>query len=70
MARGEGPGSEPETTAVIQYAQSIFPASQRGEPMQTSSIPSDSISVPRYDEETTTGVFVDVRVKKNIIWID
>jgi hypothetical protein len=33
--------------------------------MQTSSIPSDSISVPKYDEETTTGVFVDVSVNTN-----
>ena len=63
FARGEVPGSEPETEAVILYAQSIFPESQRGESLQTSNSPPDSISVPKYDDETTTGVFVDVSVK-------
>ena len=52
--RGEAAMSEPETKAVVNYAESIFPSSQR------KSFDDFAFGGSGYDEDTTTGMFIDV----------
>mmetsp|Transcript_17728 Transcript_17728/g.43730 ORF Transcript_17728/g.43730 Transcript_17728/m.43730 type:complete len:547 (+) Transcript_17728:1899-3539(+) len=57
--RGSAAASEPETQAIVNYALSIFPTSQR----QTVS------PISAYPAETTSGVFIDVHAAGElIIW--
>eukprot|EP00547_Thalassionema_nitzschioides_P012381 CAMPEP_0194262266 /NCGR_PEP_ID=MMETSP0158-20130606/46452_1 /TAXON_ID=33649 /ORGANISM="Thalassionema nitzschioides, Strain L26-B" /LENGTH=972 /DNA_ID=CAMNT_0039002419 /DNA_START=203 /DNA_END=3120 /DNA_ORIENTATION=+ len=51
--RGSGPGSEPEVQAVVRYAESIFPRSQRV-------VGDDVVINHEYNDTTTTGIFIDV----------
>jgi len=51
--RGSGPGSEPEVQAVVRYAESIFPRSQRV-------VGDDVVINHEYNDTTTTGMFIDV----------
>jgi hypothetical protein len=64
--RGTGPSSEPESQALIAYAQSIFPQEQQSQSLfsvlPTLNDIADPLldSWPGYDEAHTSGVFVDV----------
>lgn len=58
--RGESAGSEPETQAVVAYVQRVFPESQRKE---TDDFAFDNVKP--YDEETTSGVFLDIHAFGN-----
>jgi len=61
--RGSNPASEPEVSAIINYAESVFPASQR----QNDPGGAD-LDVP-FPEDTTIGVYLDIHSYGNlIIW--
>lgn len=60
--RGSAPASEPETQAIVNYAETLFPLGQR------KADPIREIDAP-YNETTTRGVFVDLHSYGNfLIW--
>jgi hypothetical protein len=63
--RGSAAASEPETQAIVNYALSIFPTSQR----QTYDT-TDPNDIATYPTETTSGIFIDVHSSGElIIWV-
>ena len=66
--RGESPSSEPETQAIIEYAQSVFPKEQQQN--KNFDINFDDENKQPYDEQSTTGVFIDVHSYGNFyLWV-
>jgi len=60
--RGKTPASEPEVQAILAYAESVFPESQR------KNDPIGQIDVP-FPEDSTVGVFYDIHAYSDlIIW--
>lgn len=60
--RGTSPGSEPEVKAIMQYAESVFPESQR------KSDPLEDMNEP-YPEYSTVGFYIDIHAYSDlIIW--
>jgi len=60
--RGSAPASEPEVQAIVAYAESVFPESQRKDD------PIRDINDP-YPEDSTKGVYYDIHAYGNlIIW--
>ena len=59
--RGESAMSEPETVAVVEYAKSIFPEAQRKD-LDDFDLGN---SATGYDEDATTGVFLDIHSRGN-----
>jgi len=60
--RGSAPASEPEVQAIIQYAEGVFPESQRKDnPVRDMNKP--------YPEDSTLGVYIDIHAYSDlIIW--
>jgi len=59
--RGSSPASEPEVSAIINYAESVFPTSQR----QNDPDGAD-LDVP-FPEDTTIGVYLDIHAYSELI---